>query len=595
MARPKTATRKLADFNPFNAINRGVYIADNLDFLRAINTASVDLVCIDPPFAKNDTFTGDRLKPPLTRQEIANEKRLLKEWGIATAAQADEAGVAWPDDPKARGGYEDTWSWDDDVHPNWVTGIKATHEAVNLLIEATRQIHGDSIAAYLAFMAIRLFEIHRILKPTGSLYLHCDHTANGYLRQLLDGVFGAENFRNEIVWRRFSAHNDAHRFGQIHDTLFYYSKSQRCVWTGEAREPYDPEYIAKSYRYEDAKGKFMTSPLQARSLSGGGYHYTWRGLADVWKFPQERLDELDAAGLIYWPPKGKIPRRKVYLDPERGIAPRDLILDIKPLMSGNGEQTGYPTQKPYKLAERIIQASCPPDGVVLDCFAGCAYTAVAAEKLDRRWTACDINLRAWTVFKRQFNKGGDLPLLTCNDRTTGQQVMGSEPEVTIHGPAQLPKRTEYSGVEVKSLRTDNRRPAGSKYRGGGKETTLLNKDEMLRRLLGISYGRAWCCGLRSAGTAGEIIPGNYELDHVTPKSMGGDDEIYNRAPLCSRHNGRKGNRDITLDELRVEVAFAGELAEGMTPQSLIRLDEARRQAQHIFAEEYQRQHGKAWI
>ena len=595
MARPKTATRKLADFNPFNAINRGVYIADNLDFLRAINTASVDLVCIDPPFAKNDTFTGDRLKPPLTRQEIANEKRLLKEWGITTAAQADEAGVAWPDDPKARGGYEDTWSWDDDVHPDWVTGIKATHEAVNLLIEATRQIHGDSIAAYLAFMAIRLFEIHRVLKPTGSLYLHCDHTANGYLRQLLDGVFGAENFRNEIVWRRFSAHNDAQRFGQIHDTLFYYSKSQRCVWTGEAREPYDPEYIAKSYRYEDAKGKFMTSPLQARSLSGGGYHYTWRGLADVWKFPQERLDELDAAGLIYWPPKGKIPRRKVYLDPERGIAPRDLILDIKPLMSGNGEQTGYPTQKPYKLAERIIQASCPPDGVVLDCFAGCAYVALAAEKLDRRWTACDINLRAWTVFKRQFNKGGNLPLLACNDRTTGQQVMGSEPEVTIHGPAQLPKRTEYSGVEVKSLRTDNRRPAGSKYRGGGKETTLLNKDEMLRRLLGISYGRAWCCGLRSAGTAGEIIPGNYELDHVTPKSMGGDDEIYNRAPLCSRHNGRKGNRDITLDELRVEVAFAGELAEGMTPQSLIRLDEARRQAQHIFAEEYQRQHGKAWI
>ena len=595
MARPKTAARKLADFNDFNAINRGVYIADNLDFLRAINTASVDLVCIDPPFAKNDTFTGDRLKPPLTRQEIANEKRLLKEWGIATAAQADAAGVAWPDDPKARGGYEDTWSWDDDVHPDWVTGIKATHEAVNLLIETTRQIHGDSIAAYLAFMAIRLFEIHRILKPTGSLYLHCDHTANGYLRQLLDGVFGAENFRNEIVWRRFSAHNDAQRFGQIHDTLFYYSKSQRCIWTGEAREPYDPEYIAKSYRYEDAKGKFMTSPLQARSLSGGGYHYTWRGLADVWKFPQERLDELDAAGLIYWPPKGKIPRRKVYLDPERGIAPRDLILDIKPLMSGNGEQTGYPTQKPYKLAERIIQASCPPDGVVLDCFAGCAYTAVAAEKLDRRWTACDINLRAWTVFKRQFNKGGDLPLLTCNDRTTGQQVMGSEPEVTIHGPAQLPKRTEYSGVEVKNLRTDNRRPAGSKYRGGGKETTLLNKDEMLRRLLGISYGRAWCCGLRSAGTAGEIIPGNYELDHVTPKSMGGDDEIYNRAPLCSRHNGRKGNRDITLDELRVEVAFAGELAEGMTPQSLIRLDEARRQAQHIFAEEYQRKHGKAWL
>ena len=564
MARPKTATRKLADFNPFNAINRGVYIADNLDFLRAINTASVDLVCIDPPFAKNDTFTGDRLKPPLTRQEIANEKRLLKEWGITTAAQADDAGIAWPDDPKARGGYEDTWSWDDDVHPDWVTGIKATHEAVNLLIETTRQIHGDSIAAYLAFMAIRLFEIHRILKPTGSLYLHCDNTANGYLRQLLDGVFGKDNFRNEIVWHYNNRlQRSANGFASLHDTLLVYGKTESVVANPIYDEDWQPSgtQAARLRRgYETRKGALLIydeAKFQASGIDESAYKKVYRTRAsqppigDVWNIPI-----------------------------------------LNPVAK---ERTGYPTQKPIALAERIIQASTNPGDVVLDCFAGCAYTAVAAEKLDRRWTACDINLRAWTVFKRQFNKGGNLPLLACNDRTTGQQVMGSEPEVTIHGPAQLPRRTTSREVEVKSLRTDNRRPAGSKYRGGGKETTLLNKDEMLRRLLGISYGRAWCCGLRSAGTAGEIIPGNYELDHVTPKSMGGDDEIYNRAPLCSRHNGRKGNRDITLDELRVEVAFAGELAEGMTPQSLIRLDEARRQAQHIFAEEYQRKHGKAWI
>ena len=617
MARPKTATRKLADFNPFNAINRGVYIADNLDFLRAINTASVDLVCIDPPFAKNDTFTGDRLKPPLTRQEIANEKRLLKEWGIATAAQADEAGVAWPDDPKARGGYEDTWSWDDDVHPDWVTGIKATHEAVNLLIEATRQIHGDSIAAYLAFMAIRLFEIHRILKPTGSLYLHCDNTADGYLRQLLDGVFGSGGdgkggFRNAITWRRTHSKNAvSSRYGTNHDTIFYYGKSaEGGFYKDQAFRPYGGE-VPAGYSLDKKTGRYYAlSPVYGDSPSKGdsGLPATFRGVVyDVpeqrhWRVPGGRRAgettsdgwaRLDAEGRMYLAPGGKLPMFIRYLDEMPGIALDDVWTDIK--IPGSKERTGYPTQKPIALAERIIQASTNPGDVVLDCFAGCAYVALAAEKLDRKWTACDINLRAWTVFKRQFNKGGNLPLLACNDRTTGQQVMGSEPEVTIHGPAQLPKRTEYSGVEVKSLRTDNRRPAGSKYRGGGKETTLLNKDEMLRRLLGISYGRAWCCGLRSAGTAGEIIPGNYELDHVTPKSMGGDDEIYNRAPLCSRHNGRKGNRDITLDELRVEVAFAGELAEGMTPQSLIRLDEARRQAQHIFAEEYQRQHGKAWI
>ena len=563
MARQRTATRKLADFNQinaFNGVNRGVYIADNLDFLRSVNSASVDLVCIDPPFAKNDTFTGDKLRPPLRQDEAANEFRLLKDWGIATQAQADAAGVAWPDDPKAKGGYRDTWSWDEDVHPSWVTGIKASHEAVNMLIETTREIHGDSIAAYLAFMAIRLIEIHRILKATGSLYMHCDHTASGYLRQLLDGVFGNDNFRNEIIWCYTGPSNAKRWFPRKHDTVYFYGRSNNAV--------FNPEAIRIAYK-----------ALNTQHKAGSG---VTTGIG------------------------GKLTEESVASYRDKGKVPEDYWLEERDGMTPVGrranERTGYPTQKPIALAERIIKASTNPGAVVLDCFAGCAYTALAAEKIrqadpeqERIWAACDINLRAWTVFKRQFNKGGDLPLLTCNDETTGQQVLGCEPTVTIHGPAQLPQRTEHSGVEVKPLRTDNRRAAGSRYRGGGAATTLLGKDEMLRRLLGISYGRAWCCGYRSAGTDGQIIPGNYELDHITPKSKGGEDEIYNRAPLCPRHNGRKSNRDITLDELRFEVAFAGELAEGMTPQSLIRLDEARRQAMHIFAEEYQRQHGKPFI
>ena len=620
MARKRTATRKAADFprgNAFNAVNRGVYIADNLDFLRSVNSASVDLVCIDPPFAKNDTFMADKLRPPLRQDEAANEFRLLKDWGIATQAQADAAGVAWPDDPKAKGGYRDTWSWDEDVHPDWVTGIKATHAAVNLLIETTREIHGDSIAAYLAFMAIRLFEIHRILKPTGSLYLHCDNTADAYLRQLLDGVFGGggdgkPGFRNAITWRRTHSKNAvSSRYGTNHDTIFYYGKSASGgFYKDQAFRPYGGE-VPAGYSLDKKTGRYYAlSPVYGDSPSKGdsGLPATFRGVVYAvpeqrhWRVPGGRRPgettsdgwaRLDAEGRMYLAPGGKLPMFIRYLDEMPGIALDDVWTDIK--IPGAKERTGYPTQKPIALAERIIQASTNPGDVVLDCFAGCAYTAVAAEKLGRRWTACDINPRAWTVFKRQFNKGGDLPKLTCNDRTTGQQVMGSEPEVTIHGPAQLPPRTTSREVEVKNLRTDNRRPAGSKYRGGGAATTLLGKDEMLRRLLGISYGRAWCCGYRSTGTDGQIIPGNYELDHITPKSKGGEDEIYNRAPLCPRHNGRKSNRDITLDELRFEVAFAGELAEGMTPQSLIRLDEARRQAMHIFSEEYQRQHGKSFI
>ena len=547
MARPKTATRKLADFNDFNAINRGVYIADNLDFLRSINTASVDLVCIDPPFAKNDTFTGDKLRPPLRPDERDNEFRLLKEWGIATAAQADDAGIAWPDDPKAKGGYEDTWSWDDDVHPDWVTGIKATHEAVNLLIEATRQIHGDSIAAYLAFMAIRLFEIHRVLKPTGSLYLHCDQTASSYLRQLLDGVFGKDNFRNEIVWCYTGPSNTKRWFPRKHDTVFFYGKSDDAV--------FNPDAVRISYK-----------ALNTQHKAGSG---VTTGIG------------------------GKLTEESVGAYRDKGKVPEDYWLEDRDGMTPVGrrakERTGYPTQKPIALAERIIQASCPPDGVVLDCFAGCAYVALAAEKLNRRWTACDINPRAWTVFKRQFNKGGDLPLLTCNDRTTGQQVMGSAPEVTIHGPAQLPQRTTSREVEVKSLRTDNRRPAGSKYRGGGKETTLLNEREMKAALLRYSIDRAWCCGYRSRGTEGRPILTNYELDHITPKSKGGEDEIFNRAPLCPRHNRIKSDKDITLQELREQLIFDGELAEGMRPEMLVKLPDAYNEARRIHMAEYQRQ------
>ena len=547
--------------SPFNAVNRGVYIADNLDFLRAINTASVDLVCIDPPFAKNDTFTADKLRPPLSQEERDNEMRLLQGWGTATPQQADDAGIAWPDDPKSRGGYRDTWAWDEDIHEDWVSGIKATHPAVNMLIETSRQIHGDSIAAYLSFMAIRLFEIHRVLKQTGSLYLHCDHTANGYLRQLLDGVFNSNNLVCEVIWG-YGTPSGGRAAGKkpvkAHDTIFIYAKEYGQHRYNRINLPYSPEYVERWFRHTDENNR----RYQTRSR------------------------------------KGQIVRQ--YLDESPGIPLSDTWSDIKQLYGSAGwfpgkqaEITGYPTQKPAILAERIIRASTNPGDVVLDCFAGCAYAAIAAEKLrqsdpeqERIWAACDINLRAWTVFKRQFNKGGDLPKLTCNDRTTGQQVMGSEPTVTIHGPAELPERTTAAEVEIKPLRTDNRR----QYK---RESTLLNRGEMLAALLNYSHGRAWCCGYISRGTNGQIIPTNYELDHITPKSRGGEDEITNRAPLCPAHNKLKSDRDMTLHELREELIFLQQLAEGITPARLVKLEEALREARHIHAEAYQRKFGRS--
>ena len=597
----------------FNGVNRGVYIADNLDFLRVINTGSVDLVCIDPPFAKNDTFTGDKLKPPLSKAEEANEQRLLRQrWGIATPEQADAAGIAWPDDPKAKGGYRDTWSWDEDIHADWIDGIKATHPAVNMLLEAIREIHGDGSAAYLAFMAIRLFEIHRVLKPAGILFLHCDHTADGYIRQLLDGVFGRDNFRNAISWKRTNAPTvSKYQFGCVHDTIFAYAKSAAAIFN-PVYVPHSQEYLDKSYKHKDERGTFRASPLTARGATRGSSGQPWGGV-DVaakglhWVVPQaipedvvkpanfsqmttqEKLGWLDSEGLIYWPPRGKVPAFKRYLHTTPGARGSDLIVDIAGVQGAALELTGYPTQKPIALAERIIQAATKPGDLVMDCFAGCAYAAVAAEKLGRRWVACDINPRAWTVFKRQFNKGGELPLLTCDDQTTGQQVLGSEPTVTIHGPGELPLRTDGGGgVEVKPLRTDNRRQSERKYK---RESTLLDRTEMLTALLQYSRGRAWCCGYSSRGDDGQVMLTNYELDHITPKSKGGEDEITNRAPLCPAHNRIKSDRNITLYQLRELLIYNRQLAEGMTPERLVNLEDALREARHIFAEAYQRRYG----
>ena len=210
--------------NTFNAVNRGVYIADNLPFLRSLNDECIDLAVIDPPFAKNETFTRDKLKPPLTPDEAANERRLLAAWNIHNEQDALGAGIEWPD-----AAFVDKWSWDKDVHEDWVHDLEAHWPAISSLIETTRRIHSDSTAAYLCYMAIRLIELHRVLAPTGSLYLHCDHTANAYIRQLLDGIFGngedgKPGFRNEIVWYYKNASRGKKQWANAHDTIQWYSK-----------------------------------------------------------------------------------------------------------------------------------------------------------------------------------------------------------------------------------------------------------------------------------------------------------------------------------------------------------------------------------
>ena len=513
--------------NAFNAVNRGVYIADNLAFLRALNDECIDLVCIDPPFAKNETFTGDRIRPPLTDSELAIERRLLASWGINTAQEADAKGLTWPEDI-ARGGYTDIWSWESDIHEDWVESLESDYPAIYSLIDTTRLVHSDDVAAYLCYMAIRIIEIHRVLKSTGSLYLHCDHTANGYLRQLLDAVFGRENFCNEVVWCYRGMPSRAKIWQQKHDTILFYRKSE--------------DYTFNVLRGEPTEGSRRTF----RSAMNRGYNLN-RSKKMVTVFDWDKYREAVDAGVI---PSDLNP-----VEFTGGRPPlRDWWEDIRILGGpGNKERTGYPTQKPVALAERIIQASTNEGDVVLDCFAGCAYAGVAAERLNRRWVACDFNPRAWTVFKRQFNKP-QLIVLDCEDEVTGQAALTKDRTVTVHGPDELPVRaTPIGDAAPKEFALPEREfkvPASD-----------IPNAVMLETLLEWSGYQAWCCGFANRRPDGTVVKttNNFHLDHVDPKSKRGSNQIWNRAPLCPTHNIRKGNQRIHLADYRVQIADAGEM------------------------------------
>ena len=536
-----------------NIPNRTLAIMDNLRFLRHLNNECVDLIAIDPPFAANETFTG-RPKPPISDAEYAAEIALAQAHGAPHNEGRGETRVS------------DIWTWDESIHPAWKMQIEDDHPAVHSVITTVEACATENEAAYIAYMAARLLECRRVLKPTGSLYLHCDDHANSYLRLLLDAVFGADNFRNELVWRRYGSHNDViSRFGRIHDTIWFYSKGESYTWTDDAREPYDDEYIARAYRDADATGRYATAPLHARGLSGGGREFEWRGIRDLWRFSRERLDEMDAAGLIHWPRRGRIPRRKVYLDPEKGVPARDLILDIKPL--SRLENTGYATQKPLELYERIIAASSNPGAVVLDVFAGCATTAIAAERLGRQWIACDLAYRAWTMLKRRFYLNG-IMLTDTTDATKDALASVSkgrsfqEPQQwttsrTI-GPDELPARDDADPAPHHQLPASQRagRPSTQSASWSGR----IPKDAAKRLLIERFGPRCWGCGYEPRRPNGSLDETLLEVDHIRARraaaGTSGNDELYNLALLHRTCNAIKRNR-LTLEELRSHNALHG--------------------------------------
>jgi DNA modification methylase len=285
------------------------------------------------------------------------------------------------------------------------------------------------IQHYLGWMEPRVRQMHRVLKPTGSLYLHCDPTAGHYLKVLLDHIFGGMgHFQSEVIWKRTSAHSGARRYGPVHDTIFFYTKSDKYVWN-QQYQPLPQETIDQWYNNFDPDGRrFNRADLTAAGRRSGSSGQPWRGFdpgskGRHWAIPGfvkeivsgkdtgDALDALDAAGRIFWPKReGGRPMVKRYLSESRGVPAQDVVTHISPLKNMTTEREGYPTQKPEALLELFIGASTKPGDIVLDPFCGCGTTVAVAHRLQRQWIGMDISPKAVEIMKRRVSKLGAVPI-----------------------------------------------------------------------------------------------------------------------------------------------------------------------------------------
>ena len=362
-----------------NVENRTIFEGDNLYVLRGLDADTIDLIYLDPPFNSNRTFEA-----PI---------------------ESEAAGAA----------FKDSWTLNDlDTASHGELAEKAPE--LYHAISAIEFSHERSMKAYLIMMGIRMLEMYRILKPTGTIYLHCDDNASHYLKMMMDGIFGRDNFRNEIVWQRAvtSKGNLKKGLARDSDLIFRYSKSNDFIWNADAVTiPYDmadlDEKTKRQYYYvEPGTQRLVSHTSITAQTQDPDSHLTYEvmGITRTWRWAKSRmLKEIEAGRVVQTSP-GNVPRYKRYLDEQKGKTLNNIWLDIPNLTARNKERIGYPTQKPLALLERIIRASSNPGDTVLDPFCGCATTCVAAERLQRQWIGIDLSPKSFKLAKLRLEQHG---------------------------------------------------------------------------------------------------------------------------------------------------------------------------------------------
>jgi adenine specific DNA methylase Mod len=363
-----------------------------------ISPESVDLIYLDPPFNSNATYNV-----------LFSERS-----GAPSEAQAEA--------------FRDTWEWGEAAASAYEDVMRASGD-IGLVLKGLKPWIGqNAMMAYIAMMAARIIEMRDVLKPTGSVYLHCDPKASHYLKIILDAIFGHENFRNEITWKRrvgmSSAVHSSNRFGVITDSILYYAKTDQALFQPQynRNDPDYEKYIQERFVMRDEDGRRYQATSLTNPSPRPNLRYDYKGYKpppNGWMINQEKMEQWDKEGRIYFPknPDGRL-RRKSYVDELKGMPVQNLWTDIPELNSQAKERLGYPTQKPVALLERIIAASSKLGDVVLDPFCGCGTTVEAAERLNRQWIGIDVTHYAITLIEARLKANHPTASYTVHGRPT---------------------------------------------------------------------------------------------------------------------------------------------------------------------------------